>query len=1201
MKTRFAKVLVLLTLVVSMVAMMAIPAMAVTITGVPGLELSCSNTSEGSIAETSSGIITATVKGGNFLSKENTITIRNTSSKKAELVVDYTVSGQSGFKVNNSASNSTSGTLTVVLAADKTATFYITAAKKKTATLTLSNFSLTPVAEVVNTTIQYDSSCGSVTVEGSAVASGTTQEVSSSTGVALAATAKSGCTFLGWINTADCSVVSKEANFQLIPDADVTVKAVFINENSNAWFWASGTSYLFDDLNEASTFAKTADNKTVVLAHNGTLSAGSYTVDSGVTLLIPYNESNTLCTGKPTQVKTYAKPTAYRTLTMAANAEITVNGAISLSGQQTGKYGQNGMPTGPISFVKMNSGSKITVNSGAKLYAWGFITGSGAVEVMSGGTVYECFQVADFRGGDGTTQVVAKDDECGVFPFTQYYVQNIEVPMTLHAGAVENGYFSAIISGMNQSSDVPFIGTSGTMFVIQDGYVVKDYLEGTGRMDIKLNGDVSLSPMTLSTSGTFMGIGKITVASEKYALPITNHMNVTLESGTVTLYQNIALLPGAKFYINEGSNFVLGSGNKIYVYDYDEWTYTDDADTLCGHAGAANKVYVQAAYVPGGDGVVGRTDDALVEVNGTIDVAAGEIYCTPGGANVYSTGKGVIKLTPGVATSVFNATQSVDSNGDQKITFVEIPVKAPVLKNADGTTVDATEAGEYAYYASTGRWDRPSHYYEATVVAPTCTEKGYTKHTCAVCGGSHNDTEVDALGHTEVIDAAVAATCTENGKTEGKHCSVCGEVTVAQGIVEALDHNGVVDAAVEATCTAAGKTEGVHCDRCGETLVAQEEIAALGHTEVIDEGKEATCNEKGLTEGKHCKTCGEVFVAQEEIAALGHTEVIDKAVAATCTAAGKTEGKHCSVCGEVIIAQEEVSALGHSYGNWVVTAPSYTAAGSQTKTCSTCGDVVTEELEKLANPVTGWNITLKDNIGVNFVMDLTETDKVKVTVNGDEVEFTQENGKFSINVAAAQMMDEIAVSVNGLPLANTYSVRGYADKILADPALSACHDLVKNMLVYGGAAQTYFGYNTGKLASNNIKVDAVVPTGDSAVEISDSLSAISFYGATLVHETKTAVRFYFTGSVEGLTFTANGEPVSVDMKNDMYYVEIADINPQDLGNDVKVVVSDGTNDLTVAYSPLDYIVRIFNKAGASAALVQAMYGYYLAADAYTAA
>lgn len=91
-----------------------------------------------------------------------------------------------------------------------------------------------------------------------------------------------------------------------------------------------------------------------------------------------------------------------------------------------------------------------------------------------------------------------------------------------------------------------------------------------------------------------------------------------------------------------------------------------------------------------------------------------------------------------------------------------------------------------------------------------------------------------------------------------------GNVTL-DGVVCSHGKNLVTDEGIEATCTVAGKTEGKHCSRCNVVTVAQTDIAALGHEEVIDPAVEATTTTTGLTEGKHCSRCNTILVAQEVI------------------------------------------------------------------------------------------------------------------------------------------------------------------------------------------------------------------------------------------------------------------------------------------------------------------------------------------------
>ena len=103
-----------------------------------------------------------------------------------------------------------------------------------------------------------------------------------------------------------------------------------------------------------------------------------------------------------------------------------------------------------------------------------------------------------------------------------------------------------------------------------------------------------------------------------------------------------------------------------------------------------------------------------------------------------------------------------------------------------------------------------------TVHAPTCTEEGYTEYACTRCDKTDIGDIKAATGHTEVIDAAVPATCTATGKTEGKHCSVCNEILVAQTEIAALGHSDY-----RYTDNGDG-THKVTCGVCGDTITASE-------------------------------------------------------------------------------------------------------------------------------------------------------------------------------------------------------------------------------------------------------------------------------------------------------------------------------------------------------------------------------------------
>lgn len=438
------------------------------------------------------------------------------------------------------------------------------------------------------------------------------------------------------------------------------------------------------------------------------------TVETGVTLLLPFNENDTVGhIGAGDEKSDNYKATAaltgtaklYKTLVIPEGIEVIVNGKLVV-GAQTGKI-DAGQRQNAVSgnYCEISLGGTITLNN-ATLEVYGYIKGNGEI-IANDSTVIENLYLSGWMGGtqsavryigndkiDGTSLAISgnlKIDNPTQFPFSQYELRSIQSRITINKGSKLQGYAKIATGKLEQlgglvkvpaqineayltfiSSDASNASSGLFRLVGNNSKIIKSMSGDRVRFDLfdEINdGYTSLSVKVIKKT--------VNMTSEKVFFPIDGRTDITLKKGaTFTQSYMFKALPGATITVESGGIYNLNG--TLVMYDK---SFTD----------------ISTYPYPGAS-----RGDAKLIVNGTMNVNGAL------GGNVTSDNAGVVAV--GVNATI-SGVHSAEGEGTMVrsgiyivFTFNDIcgVTKSPVFVNADNSTVAAATNKTYNY--NNGTW-----------------------------------------------------------------------------------------------------------------------------------------------------------------------------------------------------------------------------------------------------------------------------------------------------------------------------------------------------------------------------------------------------------------------------------------------------------------------------------------------------------------
>lgn len=356
-----------------------------------------------------------------------------------------------------------------------------------------------------------------------------------------------------------------------------------------------------------------------------------------------------------------------------------------VTGSVSGEYGYGHMHLAPT--------ASVSLTNGARMQAWGYVTGSGMVTVNAGATVREAVQFGDWKGGAVSYEMLNNPQR--VFPITHFFYQNIECPVLYLPGSRAMGSTYVKVSTFPISyDDIRLVDHQpGALFVMGDdkGFIRKEYDPVTDRTDWTICGDVSLDQFSITTDNPFAA--GLNLLSANYVLPIGCNTTIRALSGAVHILHDMAMLPGAVLEIADSAELHIPDKARLYLYDRDRW------------GRFADKLTPLVTYSPTWDTCPRDTllTSARMRVGGTVRVE-GALYTTEGGADIVGcdTSEGQVLLVNGAAAGSV-VYQLTGTNAEHQ--YTPQTALSAALRNADSTLIPTVNApvGERFFYTQ-GRW-----------------------------------------------------------------------------------------------------------------------------------------------------------------------------------------------------------------------------------------------------------------------------------------------------------------------------------------------------------------------------------------------------------------------------------------------------------------------------------------------------------------